>query len=74
MVPAAFAFVGMPGGVELLVILLIFVLLFGIPITILLVLGFKFTQRASDEPETTERIEELEAEVSDLKDRLEDEE
>lgn len=74
MVPVALAFVGMPGGVELLVILLIFVLLFGIPITILLVLGFKFTQRASEEPATDERIEELEADVSALKERLEDEE
>lgn len=74
MVPVALAFVGMPGGVELLVILLMFVLLFGIPITVLLVLGYKFTQRASEDPGTDEKIEELEAEVSALKERIEDEE
>ncbi|MFB6132771.1 MAG: preprotein translocase subunit TatA [Halanaeroarchaeum sp.] len=73
MFPVAFGLVGMPGGVELLVILFIFAVLFGIPITVLLLLGYRFTQRASEDPETDERIEELEADVSALKERLEDE-
>lgn len=73
MVPAPLV-VGVPGGLELLVILLVFVLLFGIPLTILLVLGYKLTRQTGKTSETEERIEELEAEVSALKAHIEDEE
>ncbi|MFB6069772.1 MAG: preprotein translocase subunit TatA [Halanaeroarchaeum sp.] len=65
-------FVGVPGGMELAVILLIFVLLFGVPLTLLLVLGYRFTARKADERETEERIDELESEVETLRNRLED--
>ena len=66
------AFVGVPGGVELLVILFVFVLLFGVPLTILLVLGYRLTGETDDDTVSDERIEELEAEVAALNERLED--
>lgn len=67
------AFVGVPGGMELAVILLIFVLLFGVPLTIVLVLGYRFTRRQSDSTVSEERVAELESEVEALRDQLEDE-
>lgn len=73
MVSVTPAVVGMPGGLELLVILVIFVLLFGIPLTILLVLGYRLTERAGESAIPEDRLEELEAEVDELKTRLEDE-
>ncbi|WP_050047945.1 hypothetical protein [Halanaeroarchaeum sulfurireducens] len=67
------AVVGVPGGVELLIILFVFVLLFGVPLTILLVLGYRLTGETDDGTVSDERIEELEAEVAALNERLEDE-
>jgi len=66
------AVVGVPGGLELLVILAIFVLLFGIPLTMLLVLGYRVTDRAGESAISEDRLEELEADVDELKTRLED--
>lgn len=73
MIPALQLFVGVPGGMELAVIVLIFVLLFGIPLTLLLFLGYRFTAGQATDEETDARIEELESEVADLRERLEDE-
>ena len=72
MVSVTPAVVGIPGGLELLVILVIFVLLFGIPLTILLVLGYRWTERAGESAISEDRLEELEAEVDELRTRLED--
>jgi len=57
---------GIPGGPELLVILLIMVLLFGIPLVILAVGGFAYLRTSGDD-ETQERIAELEGEIDQLK-------
>lgn len=65
------AFFAVPGGMELAVILLIFVLLFGVPLVILGALGYWVASRPTDEV-TAERIEELETDVAELQSRLED--
>ena len=57
---------GVPGGPELLVILLIMLLLFGLPILLLGVGGFLYLRSNADD-ETKERIAELEAEMDELK-------
>ncbi|MFB6124645.1 MAG: preprotein translocase subunit TatA [Halanaeroarchaeum sp.] len=62
-----------PGGLELAVVALILFLLFGVPLTLILVLGYRFVAGQADVAETDERIEDLEAEVADLRERLEDE-
>lgn len=65
---AAPAFLGgMPGGVELLVILLVAVVLFGIPVLLLLGGGGYLLARGATEDE---RIAELESEVEALRDQL----
>ena len=58
--------IGVPGGPELLVILLILLLLFGLPILLLGVGGFLYLRSNADD-ETKERIAELEAEMDELK-------
>ena len=57
---------GVPGGPELLVVLLITLLLFGLPILLLGVGGFLYLRSNADD-ETKERIAELEAEMDELK-------
>jgi len=57
---------GIPGGPELLVILLIMVVLFGVPLVLLAVGGFAYLQSSSDD-DTQERIAELEGEIDQLK-------
>ncbi|PSQ08495.1 preprotein translocase subunit TatA [Halobacteriales archaeon QS_5_68_33] len=57
---------GVPGGPELLVILLVMLLLFGLPILLLGVGGFLYLRSNADD-ETKERIAELEAEMDELK-------
>lgn len=63
-------FAGVPGGLELLVVLFVFFLLFGVPLTLLVALGYKHLKNQTSEAETA-RIEQLEAEVADLRERLE---
>ena len=63
---------GVPGGPELLVILLILLLLFGLPILLLGVGGFLYLRSNADD-ETKERIAELESEIDDLKSDLDTE-
>ena len=57
---------GVPGGPELLVVLLITLLLFGLPILLLGVGGFLYLRSNADD-ETKERIAELEAEMDELR-------
>jgi len=57
---------GIPGGPELLVILLITVLLFGIPLVLLGIGGFVYLRSNADD-DTQERIAELEGEIDQLK-------
>jgi sec-independent protein translocase protein TatA len=58
-----------PGGPELLVILLIALLLFGIPLLLLGVGGFVYLRSNADD-DTKERIAELEGEIDQLKSEL----
>jgi len=60
---------GIPGGPELLVILLIMLLLFGIPLALLAVGGFVYL-RSNASDDTQERIAELESEIDHLKSEL----
>jgi sec-independent protein translocase protein TatA len=57
---------GIPGGPELVVILLVLLLLFGIPLVLLGVGGFAYL-RANADDDTKERIAELEGEIDQLK-------
>lgn len=66
------AVIGIPGGVELIVILLIFVLLFGVPLTLLVILGYTVLGDSGESAVSEDRLEELEAEVELLRERLED--
>lgn len=61
--PAGPAFAGVPGGMELLVIGLIALLLFGVPAVLLVVVGARWFGRES-------RIEELEREVNRLRENV----
>ena len=70
MVPPLF-FAGFPGGIELLVIFLVFVLLFGVPMTLLVAFGYKYVRDAAGEPDEA-RLEELESDVAELRARLEE--
>jgi sec-independent protein translocase protein TatA len=63
---------GVPGGPELLVVLLITLLLFGLPILLLGVGGFLYLRSNADD-ETKERIAELESEIDELKSDLDTE-
>lgn len=58
-------FPGMPGGLELLVIFVMMVILFGVPFVVILVGGAAWLQSKDDTDE--ERIERLEREVDELR-------
>jgi sec-independent protein translocase protein TatA len=62
-----------PGGVELIVILLVMILLFGIPLLLIAVVGVLYF-RADSEPDENvdERIAELEDEIDTLKAQIGD--
>jgi len=73
MVPTVPAFGGVPGGPELVIILIILVLLFGVPI-VLIAAGVVFLKLRSDGEEAdADRIAELEAEVERLREAVDDE-
>ncbi|ELZ37752.1 sec-independent protein translocase component TatA [Halorubrum saccharovorum DSM 1137] len=72
MLPTVPAFGGVPGGPELLIILIIFVLLFGVPLVVIAGAVLFLTLRSDDEPDA-DRIAELEAEVERLRERVSDE-
>ena len=66
------AVIGIPGGVELIVILLIFVLLFGVPLTLLVILGYTVLGDSGESSVSEDRLEELESEVELLRERIEE--
>jgi sec-independent protein translocase protein TatA len=73
MVPTAPAFGGVPAGPELVIILIILVLLFGVPIA-LIAAGVVFLKlRSDDDGADADRIAELEAEVERLREQVGDE-
>lgn len=69
LVPAA---VGIPGGIELVVIFFVMFLLFGVPVALALILGYRYVKGQADEEVKEERIAELEAELAELRDAVED--
>ncbi|MEF8853360.1 MAG: hypothetical protein V5A28_13240 [Haloarculaceae archaeon] len=60
---------GVPGGPELLVILLMMLILFGVPLVLLGIGGFAYL-RANADDDTQERIAELESEIEHLKSEI----
>ncbi|WP_297886994.1 preprotein translocase subunit TatA [uncultured Halorubrum sp.] len=84
MVPAVPAFGGVPGGPELLILLVVLVFLFGVPLAAIagLVLFFKLGsddetaaggESASSDDADADRIAELEAEVERLREKVDGE-
>jgi len=71
MVPTVPAFGGVPAGPELVIIMLIAVLLFGVPVVVIAG-AVLFLKLRSDGAETdADRIAELEAEVERLREKVE---
>jgi len=64
--------VGVPGGVELLVIGLVFLLLFGIPLVVVVVVGVLWLRSRGTDDGTEQRVAELEREVERLREQLDD--
>lgn len=58
---------GIPGGVEVLIILFVMFLLFGVPIALALLLGYRYVSNQTAD----RRVEELEREVERLKEQIE---
>ena len=67
MVSVVPAFGGIPAGPELVIILLIAVLLFGVPLVVIAGAVLLFTLRSDGEGTDADRIAELEAEVERLR-------
>jgi len=62
-----------PGGPELIVVLLVAVLLFGIPLVLIAVVGALYLRANSGgDEDVTERVAELEAETAQLRAELDD--
>jgi hypothetical protein len=70
MVPLQFG--GVPGGIELLVIGLVFLLLFGIPLVVVVVVGVLWLRSRGTDDGTEQRVAELEREVERLREQLDD--
>jgi sec-independent protein translocase protein TatA len=73
MVPTVPAFGGVPAGPELVIILMIVVLLFGVPIVVIAGVVLFLKLRSDGEEVDTDRIAELEAEVERLREKVDDE-
>ncbi|WP_380678496.1 Sec-independent protein translocase subunit TatA/TatB [Salinigranum sp. GCM10025319] len=56
-------FPGVPGGPELLVILLLMIALFGLPVVIVAVFGWRYLDRNDQVEELEARVRELESEL-----------
>jgi sec-independent protein translocase protein TatA len=65
-------FPGVPGGPELLVVLLLMIALFGLPVVIVAVFGWRYLRRDDQVEELRARVDELESEL-DRDDELESE-
>jgi sec-independent protein translocase protein TatA len=73
MVPTVPAFGGVPAGPELLIILVILVLLFGVPLVVIAGAVVFLKLRSDGEEVDADRIAELEAEVERLREKVDDE-
>jgi sec-independent protein translocase protein TatA len=73
MVPTVPAFGGVPAGPELVIIMLIAVLLFGVPVVVIAGAVLFLKLRDDDEGADADRIAELEAEVERLREQVGDE-
>jgi uncharacterized protein YceH (UPF0502 family) len=75
MFPAPLLVFAIPGGMELVVFLVVFFVLFGVPATLLVALGYKHVRDSASTPEDSDadRITALEDEVQELKERLDEE-
>jgi len=73
MVSVVPAFGGIPAGPELVIVLLIAVLLFGVPLVVIAGAVLLFTLRSDGEGTDADRIAELEAEVERLREKVNDE-
>ena len=71
MIPAVPAFGGVPGGPELVILLVVLVLLFGVPVVVIAGAVLFFGLRSDGEPDA-DRIAELEAEVERLREMVDD--
>ena len=72
MLPTVPLFPGLPGGPELLIVLLVMVLVLGIPTLLVAAAAFFGIQYVRGDDTREERIEELEREVHRLRGRVED--
>ncbi|VTT87133.1 hypothetical protein DM2_3171 [Halorubrum sp. DM2] len=73
MVSPVLAFGGVPGGPELLILLVVFALLFGVPLVVIAGVVVFLKLRADGEEVDTDRVAELEAEVERLREKVDDE-
>ncbi|WP_424014212.1 preprotein translocase subunit TatA [Halorubrum xinjiangense] len=73
MVPLVPAFGGVPAGPELVIILIVFVLIFGVPLVLVAGAVLFLALRSDDEAADDDRIAELEAEVERLREQVGDE-
>jgi len=73
MVPTVPAFGGVPGGPELLILLIIFVLLFGVPVAVIAGVLLVLKLRSDGDGSEADRIAELEAEVERLREKVDEE-
>lgn len=65
------AFVGgMPGGVEVFVVFLIAFLLFGVPVALAVLLGYRYVTGQQQNRATDERIDDLESEIETLREQV----
>lgn len=65
------AVVGVPGGIELVIVFFVVFLLFGVPVALALILGYRYVKGQAGEDEKEQRIAELEAELAELRDAVE---
>lgn len=68
-----FAFVGVPGGIEMVIMMLIGLFMFALPLVAAVAIAVYLYRRASSSDHAeAERIAELEREVAELRERVED--
>lgn len=65
------AVVGVPGGIELVIIFFVLFLLFGVPVALALILGYRYVKGQAGEDVKEERIADLEAELAELQNAVE---
>ena len=73
MVSSVLAFGGVPGGPELLILLVVLVLLFGVPLVVIAGVVVFLKLRSDGEEGDADRVAELEAEVERLREKVDDE-